>query len=64
MKTGTLILEEGLLLESGVRLAPVEIAYRTWGRLDGAAANGILVCHALTGPHTPPPASSRSRSTA
>ncbi len=49
MKTGTLVLEAGLLLESGVRLAPVEIAFRTWGRLDGANSNGVLVCHALTG---------------
>ena len=49
MTSRTLVLERGLLLESGVRLAPVEIAYRTWGRLDSAGSNAVLVCHALTG---------------
>jgi homoserine O-acetyltransferase len=38
-----------LLLDSGVRLAPVDIAYETYGRLAADRGNAILVCHALTG---------------
>src|SRR6185312_11014536 len=40
---------DGLMLECGVRLAPLVVAYRTYGRLDAEAANAVLVCHALTG---------------
>lgn len=36
-------------LESGIRLSGVQIAFRTWGRLDAAGRNGVLICHALTG---------------
>jgi homoserine O-acetyltransferase len=38
-----------LELELGGRLEQVTIAYRTWGRLNEAADNAILVLHALTG---------------
>ena len=37
------------VLESGVELAGVKIAFRTWGRLNTAADNAVVVCHALTG---------------
>jgi homoserine O-acetyltransferase len=36
-------------LEGGGALPEVQIAYETWGRLDAAADNAVLVCHALTG---------------
>ena len=38
-----------IALDGGGTLAPVEIAYETYGTLDADAANAILVCHALTG---------------
>ena len=38
-----------LLLESGARLGPVTIAYETYGRLNDAGDNAILVAHAFSG---------------
>jgi homoserine O-acetyltransferase/O-succinyltransferase len=37
------------LLEDGRLLREVPVAYRTWGRLNDAGDNVIVVCHALTG---------------
>ncbi len=41
--------EDGLLLDCGVTLARVVVAYRTYGTLAADRGNAILVCHALTG---------------
>jgi homoserine O-acetyltransferase len=38
-----------LPLELGGRLSGVQVAYRTWGRLDAEGRNCVVVCHALTG---------------
>jgi homoserine O-acetyltransferase len=36
-------------LDSGARLAPVEVAYETYGVLNEARSNAILVLHAFSG---------------
>ena len=40
---------DGMMLECGVALPRMEIAYRTYGTLNADRANAILICHALTG---------------
>ena len=44
-----LTLPAPLPLDSGQSLAPVEIAYESYGELNGDKSNAVLVCHALTG---------------
>ncbi|WP_144186768.1 homoserine O-acetyltransferase MetX [Elioraea rosea] len=41
--------EEGLALDCGTLLRPLDVAYRTYGRLNDSRSNAILLCHALTG---------------
>ncbi|MDX2264289.1 MAG: homoserine O-acetyltransferase [Hyphomicrobiales bacterium] len=38
-----------LKLDSGAALGPFAIAYQTYGQLNAAKSNAVLVCHALTG---------------
>jgi homoserine O-acetyltransferase len=41
--------DDPLTLANGRALAPVQIAYETYGELDGESANAVFLCHALTG---------------
>ena len=41
--------QQPLRLDAGVDLVPFQIAYQTYGALNPARSNAILVCHALTG---------------
>ena len=38
-----------LKLDAGTALSPLSIAYQTYGALNSAKSNAVLVCHALTG---------------
>ena len=40
-----------LALDSGVALSPFQIAYKTYGTLNAARSNAVLVCHALNASH-------------
>jgi homoserine O-acetyltransferase len=41
--------DEPLLLEGGGSLAPITLAYETYGTLNAARDNGVLILHALSG---------------
>jgi homoserine O-acetyltransferase len=40
---------EGISLDSGARIAPVDVAYETYGTLNDAKSNAILILHAFSG---------------
>lgn len=43
--------EEALPLRSGARLDSYELVFETYGTLNEARSNAVLVCHALSGSH-------------
>src|ERR1700686_1842842 len=40
---------DGISLDSGATLTPVEVAYQTYGKLDADPSTPILITHAFTG---------------
>ncbi|MEN0087436.1 MAG: homoserine O-acetyltransferase [Pseudomonadota bacterium] len=40
-----------LQVDAGGTIAPFQLAYHTYGKLNADASNAVLVCHALTGDH-------------
>ncbi len=42
------VFADGLALECGAVVKPLAVAYRTYGTLNAARTNAVLVCHALT----------------
>ena len=49
VETKKFSIKDDLKLSSGKTLSNVELAYETYGELNSAKSNAILVCHALTG---------------
>jgi homoserine O-acetyltransferase len=49
LQTLVLASDRPMKLDSGIELGPVTMAYQTYGALNAARSNAIMVCHALTG---------------
>jgi homoserine O-acetyltransferase len=47
----TMRFDEPLALASGALLGPYDLCYETYGTLDAARGNAVLVCHALNASH-------------
>ncbi|MCW8887857.1 MAG: homoserine O-acetyltransferase, partial [Gammaproteobacteria bacterium] len=47
----TLQFDEPLTLDCGRTLDSYELIYETYGTLNEARSNAILICHALSGDH-------------
>ena len=42
---------QGLTLQCGETLAAFDLVYETYGALNSARSNAVLICHALSGSH-------------
>lgn len=49
VETREFVIEDELLLECGRTLAPITIAYETYGELNSDKSNCVMILHALTG---------------
>ena len=49
VQTESVTFETPMILECGVSLTPVTIAYQTYGKLNAGRSNAVLICHALSG---------------
>ena len=49
VETRTAVFTEGVPLDSGHRLAPLSVAYETYGTLSPSRDNAVLIAHAFTG---------------
>jgi len=49
VKTQLAVFEDGLSLESGKVISPLEITFETYGALNRDKTNAVLICHALSG---------------
>jgi homoserine O-acetyltransferase len=51
VEPSTMRFEESLTLDCGRTLPAYELVYETYGELNSARSNGVLICHALSGDH-------------